>query len=123
MRKTKIVCTIGPVSKDSKTIARLMSAVDVFRINFSHGDNQSHLDEIRTIRKEAAKARKTVAILQDLPGPKIRIGRIAHGSVDLPRGAKITLTSSILEGNASRISSWPPCHEEMSFILPMASSA
>jgi pyruvate kinase len=103
MRRTKIVCTIGPASRAPRIVRRLVSYVDVFRINFSHGDKQSHLDDIRIIRKEARRAAKTVAILQDLPGPKIRVGRMANGAADLSRGSQVTLTSSDIEGDASRI--------------------
>ena len=103
MRRTKIVATIGPASRAPDTVRKLMPHVDVFRINFSHGDESSHLEEIRTIRTEAAKARRDVAILQDLPGPKIRVGRMAGGSVDLARGAQVLLVSGDIEGDASRI--------------------
>jgi pyruvate kinase len=84
-------------------VRKLLPHVDIFRINFSHGDRRSHLEEIRTIRREARKAHRTVAILQDLPGPKIRVGRIANGSVDLARGSQVLLTSANIEGVASRI--------------------
>jgi pyruvate kinase len=103
MRKTKIICTIGPASREPKTVGRLIPTVDIFRINFSHGDQASHLENIRTIRKEARRAERTIAILQDLPGPKIRVGRIAGGSTDLPRGSRVVLTSADVEGNATRI--------------------
>ena len=103
LRKTKIICTIGPASREPRTVGRLIPAVDIFRINFSHGDRQSHLENIRTVRREASRANKIVAILQDLPGPKIRVGRIANGSIDLPRGSRIILTSADTEGDASRI--------------------
>jgi len=103
MRKTKIVCTIGPASRDPKVVRKLIQHVDVFRINFSHGDRTEHLEEIRTIRREAKRAGKTVAILQDLPGPKIRVGKMEGGSADLPRGARVTLTSANALGDASKI--------------------
>jgi pyruvate kinase len=103
MRRTKIVCTIGPATRDAKSVRKLLQYVDVFRINFSHRDKQSHLEEIRTIRREAKRTGRTVAILQDLPGPKIRVGRIANGSVDLARGSPIQLTSGDIEGVSSRI--------------------
>jgi pyruvate kinase len=77
--------------------------VDVFRINFSHGDRASHLKEIETIRREARRGGRTIAILQDLPGPKIRVGRIAGGVVDLRSGAQVILTSADVEGDASLI--------------------
>ena len=104
MRRTKIVCTIGPSSRDPRIVRRLISKTDVFRINFSHGDRESHLEEIRTIRREARRAGRTVAILQDLPGPKIRVGKIAGGAVDLARGSEVVLTGSGAEGDASRFS-------------------
>ncbi len=103
-RRTKIVCTIGPSSRGPETVRELISKVDVFRINFSHGDRKSHLEEIRTIRNEAKRSRRTVAILQDLPGPKIRVGKIAGGSVDLIRGSQVVLNSSGAEGGSSGFS-------------------
>jgi len=81
----------------------MVPLVDVFRVNFSHGDARSHLREIRIIRRESKRARRTVAILQDLPGPKIRVGKVANGSVDLDRGSQLRLTSSDVEGNESLI--------------------
>jgi len=103
MRKTKIVCTIGPASSPLPVVRKLVPHVDVFRINFSHGDRTDHLREIVTIKREARRLAKTVAILQDLPGPKIRVGKMAGGSVDLPRGSQPVLTSRDVEGTASLI--------------------
>ncbi len=103
MRKTKIICTIGPASRDPRIVRKLIPRVDIFRINFSHGDLESHLDEIRTIRTEAKKAARTVAILQDLPGPKIRVGKIVDGSVDLARGSIVELTSADVAGDAAKV--------------------
>jgi len=103
MRKTKIVCTIGPASSSLRIIRRLMPHVDVFRINFSHGDRASHLQEVATIRREARRGGRTVAILQDLPGPKIRVGRIGGGVVNLSSGSQVVLTSAGVEGSASLI--------------------
>lgn len=103
MRRTKIVCTIGPASRDPRTVAKLIRLVDVFRLNFSHGDKASHIEEFKTIRSEARKASRTVAILQDLPGPKIRVGRILNGAVDLARGSQVILTSAEIEGDSLRI--------------------
>ena len=103
MRRTKVIATIGPASRSPGIVRRLIPHVDVFRINFSHGDAESHLEEIGTIRKEAAKARKNVAILQDLPGPKIRVRRMGGGSVDLARGSQVVLVSDDIEGDASLI--------------------
>jgi len=101
MRKTRIVCTIGPASSSPVIVRRLVPHVDVFRINFSHGDRASHLKEIETIRSEARRGCRTIAILQDLPGPKIRVGRIAGGAVNLQGGSQVVLTSAGVEGSAS----------------------
>jgi len=103
LRRTKIVCTIGPASRSPVMVRRLVKYVDVFRINFSHGDKQSHLADIMSIRREARRAGKTAAILQDLPGPKIRVGRMINGATELPRGSQVTLTSADIEGDAVRI--------------------
>jgi pyruvate kinase len=103
MRKTKIVCTIGPASSPLPIVRKLVPHVDVFRINFSHGDRASHLREMVTIRREAKLGGRTIAILQDLPGPKIRVGRMAGGAVDLPRGSQLVLTSADVDGTSSLV--------------------
>jgi len=100
MRRTKIVCTVGPATSSPEMIRQLVTAgVDVFRINFSHGEVEAHRVEIATIRKCAAESKIQVAILQDLPGPKIRVGKIEGGSVDLVKGSSFTLTSAEIVGN------------------------
>jgi pyruvate kinase len=104
VRRTKLVCTVGPSSSGYQTIRRLVTLVDAFRINFSHGDNASHLHDIATIRGEARRAGRTVAILQDLPGPKIRIGKMADGSAELTRGSAFLLTDSVVVGDSKRAS-------------------
>ena len=104
MRRTKIVCTLGPASSPARVLKRLIPLVDVFRINFSHGDRESHLSYISEIRKEAVRAQRTVAILQDLPGPKIRVGKMAHGSADLTRGTQFLLTASPVVGDSRHAS-------------------
>ena len=103
MRKTKIVCTIGPASSAPRMVRRLVPLVDVFRINFSHGDRASHLQELATIRRESKRASRIIAIIQDLPGPKTRVGRIAGGAVNLPSGSQLVLTPAEVEGSASLI--------------------
>ncbi len=109
MRKTKIVVTIGPASSAPETVRELVGLVDVFRINFSHGDRESHLKEIHTIRAEARRLGKTVAILQDLPGPKIRVGKMASGSAELAQGSEVVLDASDAEGDSHRIPvNYPP---------------
>ena len=92
MRKSKIVCTIGPASGSRGMIHSLIkNGMDVARLNFSHGDYESHRKVIGFIREESKKLKKPVAILQDLQGIKIRVGLIAGGSVELKKGAEIYL--------------------------------
>ena len=107
MRRTKIVVTVGPASRDPSTLRKLVPLVDVFRINFSHGDRASHLEDIKTIRAEARK--KSVAILQDLPGPKIRVGAMANGSAELPQGSVTLIEPGDFEGTPKRLPiNYPP---------------
>ena len=94
MRRTKIVCTIGPASESEKAIRGLIqSGMDVARLNFSHGDYAFHERIIRTIRRVARSLDKPVALLQDLPGPKIRVGSIAGNRVRLQTGRFLVLTT------------------------------
>jgi pyruvate kinase len=75
MRKTKIVCTIGPASDSRENLGRMMDAgMNVARLNFSHGTREEHGDKIRLIRELAEEKGLAIAILQDLAGPKIRTG-------------------------------------------------
>jgi pyruvate kinase len=105
MRRTKIVCTVGPATSSPAVIGRLVSSdVDVFRINFSHGDRTSHLEEIATIRKQAERLERTVAILQDLPGPKIRVGKMRNGSAELLKGSEFLLLGDKVLGDENHAS-------------------
>src|SRR5208337_1274729 len=104
VRRTKLVCTVGPASSGVSVLRRLVPLVDVFRLNSSHGDRASHLSYLSMIRKEARRTKRTVAILQDLPGPKIRVGNFANGSADLARGSQFLLASSDVLGDSSRAS-------------------
>lgn len=91
MRRTKIVATLGPSSNSTTEITRLIHAgMDVARLNFSHGSSESHGAAIRKIRNISKAEGRTVGIMQDLPGPKIRIGRMAAGS-QLARGSTVRL--------------------------------
>jgi pyruvate kinase len=81
-RRTKIVATLGPASSDPETVRELLAAgVDVVRLNFSHGDHEGHATAYRRVREAAAEADRPVAVLGDLCGPKIRVGRLATGQV------------------------------------------
>lgn len=105
MRRTKIVCTIGPASRSPETLERLIRAgMDVARLNFSHGTQAEHLEVITTVRRIATALGRSVAILQDLAGLKIRIGEIASGSVTLQAGAPFTLTTRQVLGSAQEVS-------------------
>lgn len=105
MRRTKIVCTIGPASESEEILDRLIQAgMDVARLNFSHGSHESHAEKFRQIRALAAAAGRPVAILQDLAGPKIRIGGLASGPITLRSGDKFVLTARDVPGSAAEVS-------------------
>ena len=90
-RRTKIVATIGPASRDRETLARMVEAgMDVARLNFSHGDAEQHAETARRVREAAGRAGRSVAILQDLPGPKLRIGPLEDDIAELKPGDVVT---------------------------------
>lgn len=94
MRRTKIVCTIGPATSSPAMIEKLIKAgMNVARLNFSHGSYAEHLEKIERIRDASAKLGTCVGILQDLCGPKIRIGKIEKGPVKLEQGQDFLFTS------------------------------
>jgi len=104
-RHTKIICTIGPASSSHESIRELILAgMDAARLNFSHGTLSEHAEKILTIRKISEELGKPVAILQDLAGPKIRVGHIPDPGVRLEAGETIILTTKILEGSNERVS-------------------
>jgi pyruvate kinase len=104
MRKTKIVCTIGPASASEKTLKALIKAgMNVARLNFSHGDYEFHRRVIGMIRRLERTLKQPVAILQDLPGPKIRIGALQGDRVRLQRGRSVVLTIRPIVGNEEMI--------------------
>ena len=97
-RRTKIVATIGPATQSEEIITDLIKAgVTTFRLNFSHGDHKDHQERIKTIRKVSKKLDLDIGILQDLQGPKIRLGRFKDGPVKVKKGDKFTLTSNEVE--------------------------
>jgi pyruvate kinase len=104
-RRTKIVCTLGPASSDRETIQRLVDAgMDVARMNFSHGSHAEHMERIEYVRAASEQADRTVTIMQDLQGPKIRVGSMKDGGVMLHQGEELVLTSDpIEEGTAERV--------------------
>src|SRR5947209_14148326 len=109
MRRTKIVATIGPASRDPQTLARMVQAgMDVARLNFSHGNRDVHAENVERVRAAAASVGRQVAILQDLPGPKIRIGALQDDIAELKPGEKLVLQCGSTEvGNGEVMSvSW-----------------
>lgn len=104
-KRTKIIATIGPASSSPRVIARLIRAgMDAARLNFSHGDRKDHARRIKLIRGEAAKAGKHIAIIQDLQGPKLRVGEMKNDAVPLQRGDTVTLTTKKVIGTNELIS-------------------
>ena len=105
IRRTKIVATIGPASDTEETLAKLIAAgMNVARVNFSHATHDYHRALIRRIKQVRKTLGKPVAILQDLQGPKIRIGTIKTGVVELKPGQEYILTSDNVPGDESRVS-------------------
>ncbi len=115
MIKTKIVCTVGPASGSPEVLERLVRAgMDVARLNFSHGTQQEHGRIIALLRKISRRLDKPVAVLQDLSGPKIRIGPVRCGPVVLEAGACFTLTARKVPGDAQSVSvSYPAMVDEV----------
>jgi pyruvate kinase len=105
-RRAKIICTIGPASDSEECIRDLMQlGMDVARLNFSHGTHAEHARRIKRLRLTARRLKRTVCILQDLQGPKIRTGRLTGGGpVTLETGGKVTITPRKLEGTSALIS-------------------
>jgi pyruvate kinase len=107
MRRTKIVATIGPASRDPKVLAALLDAgVDVVRLNFSHGDHEEHRAVLEAVRGLATERDRPIAVLQDLSGPKIRTGRLAGGGpIELVEGERLVITTDeSIEGRPGLIS-------------------
>jgi pyruvate kinase len=105
MRRTKIVATIGPASRDPETLERMVEAgLDVARLNFSHGNRELHAENAARVRAAAKKVGRQVAILQDLPGPKLRIGSLEEDIAELKPGERLVLVCGSTEvGNGARM--------------------
>ncbi|MFH0922215.1 MAG: pyruvate kinase [Fibrobacterota bacterium] len=105
LRKTKILATLGPASSSPTMIERLVKAgMDAARLNFSHGSYADHTRRLRLVRQIATKLGKPLAVLQDLQGPKIRVGNFKNGQVQIKKGAEFTLTTRSIAGDASGVS-------------------
>jgi pyruvate kinase len=104
MRQTKIVATIGPASREPEVLARLVAAgLDVARLNFAHADPEQHAQTARLVREAAEEAGRHVAILGDVPGPKLRLGPVEGGVTELGLGSRVVLTPEPVAGTAERL--------------------
>ena len=105
MRKTKIVCTIGPASNNEETMAKMLEAgLNVARLNFSHGTHEEHKKTIEMFRKVRDKMEVSAAVMLDTKGPEIRLRLFENGSITLKDGDIFTLTTEEITGNQERVS-------------------
>ncbi|OJF89709.1 pyruvate kinase [Alkalibacterium sp. 20] len=105
MKKTKIVCTIGPVSESLETLEKLIEAgMNVARLNFSHGDHEEHLNRIKNIRIASEKTGKMVGIMLDTKGPEIRTHNMKDGAITLSKGETVRISMSEVEGTKEKFS-------------------
>jgi pyruvate kinase len=105
MPRAKIVCTLGPASSTPEKIGELIDAgMNVARLNFSHGSHEDHAKMLQIVRAEAEKRGKAIAALLDLQGPKIRVGKIKDGQIELRPGAELIITTDPILGDEKRVS-------------------
>ena len=105
MKKTKIICTIGPSSSNEEMMRKmLLAGMDVARLNFSHGTHEQQLERIELIKKVRSKLGVPLAILLDTKGPEYRIGTFENGSVELQDNDEFTLTTEDIIGDEKRVS-------------------
>src|SRR5882762_1761381 len=106
MPRAKIVCTLGPASSTPQRIGELIDAgMSVARLNFSHGSHEDHARLLQIVRSEADRRGKAIAVLLDLQGPKIRVGRFAAGQIELKPGAEFLITTdTTVAGDIHRVS-------------------
>jgi pyruvate kinase len=104
MRRVKIICTIGPASREVDILTRLVEAgMNVARLNLSHGTQEYHRGTIERVRQVSEKLRQPIAILADLQGPKLRVGKMQEGGVPLKKGEQLVLTTEDITGQPGRI--------------------
>jgi pyruvate kinase len=104
-RRAKIVCTLGPATSDPRTITELVAAgLDVARLNMSHGDHNAHRATYQAVRAASDASGRSVGVLVDLQGPKIRLGRFAAGPVTLAVGQEFTITGQDVPGDQNEVS-------------------
>lgn len=104
MRRTKIICTIGPACESREKIQGLFTAgMNVARLNFSHGTHEEHGLRISVLKEEALKAGKHLGILLDTKGPEIRTGRVSESGITLKKGAELILDTKTALGSSERV--------------------
>ena len=115
MRKTKIICTIGPACENEKTLAEMCRAgMNVARLNFSHGTHEEHLEKIKLVKKVREKLDLPIAIMLDTKGPEYRIKTFKDGKIHLNDGDVFTFTTDEVEGDQSRVSvTYKNLHNEL----------
>ena len=105
MRHAKIVCTLGPATFSPKMIeALILSGMDVVRLNFSHGEYKTYERVIKIVREKSKKLNRSITIIQDLQGPKIRVGKLIDEKISLRRGQRLSITTKDIKGNSKIIS-------------------
>jgi pyruvate kinase len=116
MRSTKIVATVGPASREPEVLERMIDqGMDVARLNFAHGEPEQHAETVERIRAAAERIGREVAVLQDVPGPKLRIGPVRDGVCQLDAGSRVVLTPEDVEGDSGRLPvAWKGLAEIMS---------
>jgi pyruvate kinase len=103
--KTKIICTLGPASSSVGTLADLIaSGMGIVRINFSHGTQEEHSEVLKNVRQAVTVAGVDISVLQDLQGPKIRVGELSVPAIDLRKGEKLVITTEPIVGGPGRVS-------------------
>src|ERR1700742_2350875 len=115
MRATKIVRTIVPASREPAVLDAMVAAgMDIARLNFAHGNPDEHAETVERIRASSERVGRQVAVLQDVPGPKLRIGPVAGDRCDLHIGERLVLTAEMIEGDCNRLTvTWPGLSEIM----------
>ena len=104
MRRTKIVCTIGPATNSIEMLTKLVrSGMNVARLNFSHGTHEYHKETLERIKRVRRTENAPIAILLDTKGPEIRVKDFAGGAVELKEGARFTLTNREVDGDGTQV--------------------
>ena len=105
MKKTKIICTLGPASDTEEILSELIDAgMNVARLNFSHGTHEEHADKIAKVKKVSAAKKVPIAIMLDTKGPEFRIGTFKDGKITLKDGDPFTFTTEKIEGDQTKVS-------------------